>query len=134
MARHGKNSVGMYLEMGLIIASFDRGFKVFSGIIIANKKKSKKTKKVEQLQRELISFIESKHPPTQGPGGHSSWHLTGWNKWADTFEKPDQATRMSGVIISPAIWASLKMNPHADSQRMADHRNRSFRSDIFKVD
>lgn len=40
-----RNSVGMYLKTGLIIASFVGGFKVFSGIIIASKgKKSKKTK------------------------------------------------------------------------------------------
>lgn len=137
MARRGRNSVGMHLKMGLIIASFVGGFKVFPGIIIASKGKKKqkrqKTKKVKQLQRELISFIESKHPPTRGPAGHSSWHLAGCNKWADTFEKPDRATRMSEATISPAICASPETNPHTD-KRAADRRNPSVRSDLFKVD
>lgn len=45
MARRGRNSAGMRLKMGLITASFVGGFKVFSGIIIANKEKKQKDKK-----------------------------------------------------------------------------------------
>lgn len=68
MARRGRHSVGMYLKTRLIIASFVEGFKVFCGIMMVNAGK-KREKKVKQLHQELISFIESKHPPTQGPRG-----------------------------------------------------------------
>lgn len=120
--------------MWLIITSFVGGFKVFSSVIIAKKEKNKgRKKKVKQLHRELISFIESKHPPTQGPRGRSSWHLTGRNKWADTVEKPDRATRMSDAIINPTICASVK-NDSACRRWTRRSPQSSVSSDILKVD
>lgn len=100
---------------------------VFDHFIIIHLKK-------QRLNRVLgvLSFITSKHSPTQGPRGQRVWHLAGRNQWAETnddvFEEPVSAPparerereRQKARVQSVTSGYSRLAESPAASRRAAD--------------